>query len=75
MSFEDGIRTEVLQAKANHPGFDRVIDRIAEDFQDRKDAGDFENWDWDMIVDDFLTAVRRKCVRTPPFRSSKRGRK
>jgi hypothetical protein len=75
MSFEDELRTEALRAKANHPGFDRVIDRIAEDFQNRKDKGEFEKWDWNMIMDDFLTAVGRKCVRTRPFKSSKRGSK
>lgn len=75
MSFEDGMRAEVLRAKANHPGFDRVIDRIAADFQHRKDGDEFEKWDWNMIMDDFLTAIRRKCVRTRPFKSSKRGRK
>lgn len=75
MSFEDGMRTEAIRAKADHPGFDRVIDKIVEDFQNRKDEGEFEKWDWNMIMDDFLTAVRRKCVRTRPFKSSKSGRK
>jgi len=69
------MRTAVLRAKKDRKGFDRVIDRIAEDFQTRKDKGEFEGWYWNMIMDEFLTAVRRKCVRTRPFKSSKRGNK
>jgi hypothetical protein len=45
MSFEDGLRTEVLRAKQAHPGFDWTIGKIAEDFQARKDKGEFEGWD------------------------------
>jgi hypothetical protein len=75
MSFEDELRTEALRAKANHPGFDRTIDKIVEDFRARQAKGEFEKWDWNMIAEDFHTAVRRKCVRTRPFKSSKRGRK
>jgi len=72
MSFEDGMRTGVLRAKKAHPGSDRVIDKIAKEFQARKDNGEFEGWDWNMIMDDFLKIIGRKCIRTRPFRSSKR---
>ena len=75
MSFEDGMRTESIRAKANHPGFDRVIDKIVKDFQNRKDKGEFEQWDWNMIMDEFLTAIRQECVRTRPFKRRKRGHK
>ena len=75
MSFEDELRTEALRAKANHPGFDHAIDKIVKDFQDRKGTGEFEKWYWNMIAEEFHTAVGRKCVKRRPFKSSKRGRK
>jgi len=75
MSFEDEIRKTASLAKRNNPGFDRTIDKIVEDFQSRKDKGEFENWSLDMIMDDFLAAIRRMCVKRPPFKSSKRGHK
>jgi len=75
MSFEDGLRTEVLRAKQAHPGFDWTTGKIAEDFQARKDKGEFEGWDWSMIAEDFHTAVKRKCVKRRPFKSSKRSSK
>ena len=75
MSFEDELRTEALRAKANHPGFDRMIDKISEDFQVRKAKGEFEKWYWDMIAEEFHKAVSRKCIKRRPFKSSKRGSK
>src|ERR1700683_772106 len=75
MSFQDELRAEALRAKANHPGFDRAIDPIVEDFQARKVKGEFENWDWYMIAEEFHSAVGRKCAKRRLFKSSKRGRK
>lgn len=76
MSFEDGIRTEASRAKKAHPGFDRTIDRVTEDFRNRQAKGEFqEGWDWNMIAEEFHNAVSRKCVKSRPFKSSKRGSK
>jgi hypothetical protein len=57
MSFEDELRTEALRAKANHPGFDHAIEKIVEDFQARQAKGEFEQWYWNMIAEEFHTAV------------------
>ena len=51
MSFENGIRTETSRAKKAHPGFDRTIDRVTEEFRTRQAKGEFqEGWDWNMIA-------------------------
>ena len=75
MSFEDEIRKTASLARRNNPGFNRTIDKIVEDFQNRKDKGEFKNWDLGMITEDFLIAVSRKCVKVRPFKSSKSSRK
>jgi hypothetical protein len=75
MSFEHGIWTEALRAKSNHPGFDKTIDRVMEDFRTRQAKREFEGWDWNMIAEDFHKAVERKCVRVRSFQSGKRGGK
>ncbi len=75
MSFEEGIQTEAFRAKRNHPGFDKTIDRVTEDFKSRQVKGEFQGWDWSMISEDFHEAVQRKCVKTRPFKSDKRWNK
>lgn len=75
MSFEDGIRTEALRAKEKHPGFDKTIDRVKEEFSGRHADAEFKGWDWSMIAEEFHNAVDRKCVKRRPFKSSKRKSK
>lgn len=75
MSFEDGIRTEALRAKRKHPGFDRTIDRVTEEFKERHAAAEFQGWDWSMIAEEFHNAVEQKCIKRRPFKSDKRQSK
>jgi hypothetical protein len=59
MSFEEEIEGEGRAAKRSHPGSDRVVDRVVTDFKDRRKAGEFHLWDWNMIQEDFHKAVDR----------------
>jgi hypothetical protein len=75
VSFEDGIRAEALRAKSRYPCFGSAIDKVLADFKARQVKGDFQEWDWNMITEEFHSALNRKCVKPRPSKVRKRRSK
>ena len=66
MSFEEGLRGEIYKAKKRRPRFPKTIEKVANEFRERHEKGDFADYgSWDVIAAEFHSTVDNQCRRGP----------